>query len=164
MSLIDDLAEELRRRDDGEKLALMLLEYLSDENLSTLLMDTLSYLKYEVLRYENVKLTPAEREAYKLVQQKGVVTYEDLKQLSDKFASFKHRSHTSAIMNSLVDKGLVGKIKLGRDLAYATPKEAVIWALKMLDQLPRECNPKVVSDLTALPLIKVVEVLKELGR
>jgi len=164
MSLIDDLAEELRRRDDGEKLALMLLEYLSDENLSTLLMDTLSYLKYEVLRYENVKLTPAEREAYKLVQQKGVVTYEDLKQLSDKFASFKHRSHTSAIMNSLVDKGLVGKIKLGKDLAYATPKEAVIWALKMLDQLPRECNPKVVSDLTALPLIRVVEVLKELGR
>jgi hypothetical protein len=164
MSVIDDLAEELKKRKNGEKLALMLLEYLSDENLSSLLTATLSSLKYEVLRYEDVRLTPAEREAYKLVQQKGVVTYEDLKQLSDKFASFKHRSHTSAIMNSLVDKGLVGKIKLGKDLAYATPKEAVIWALKMLDQLPRECNPKVVSDLTALPLIRVVEVLKELGR
>jgi hypothetical protein len=163
MSVIDDLAKELKKRKNGEKIALMLLEYLNDESLSTLLTATLASLKEEIVRYEDVKLTPAEREAYKLVQQKGVVTYDDLKQLSDKFASFKHRSHTSTIMNSLVEKGLIGRIKLGREIAYATPREAVIWALKILDKLPRECNPKDIADLTGLPLIKVIEVLKELN-
>jgi len=163
MSVIDKLSEELRKRKNGEELASILLEYVRDNDLCEILKTLLPSLRDEVVRYEFVKLTPAEREAYRFVHQKGVVTYEDLKQLSNKFASFKHKSHASVIMNSLVEKGLVGKIKIGREIAYTTPREAVIWALKILDKLPRECNPKDVSDLTSLPLIKVLDILKELG-
>jgi len=162
MGAVEDLYDILKKLENGEKIALLLLDYLSDDRLTNILIATLVSLKRDVSIYECVKLSPAERAAYEFVQKHGVVTFEDLRSLSDKFASFRHRSHTSAIMNSLVEKGLVGKIKLGREIAYATPKEAVMWALKVLGKLPRECNPKDVSDLTGLPLVKVLEVLEEL--
>jgi len=162
MGAIEDLVEILRKHESGEKIALLLLDYLYDEKKQNLLIATLASLRNEIVRSEQVELTAAEREAYKFVMERGVVTFEDLTQLAEKFASFKHKSHTSVIMNSLVDKGLVGKIKLGKENAYATPKEAVMWALKMLDEVPTKCNPKKISELTSLPLIKVLEVLDEL--
>ncbi len=162
MGAIEDLIEILRKSENGEKIALLLLDYMCDSNRTNLLIVTLASLKDEITKYENVTLTPAEREAYRFVMKNGVVTFRDLSALSKKFASFKYRSHTSAIMNSLVDKGLIGRIKYGKEIAYATPKEAVMWALKELGKLPTECNPKEVSDLTGLPLIRVLEVLDEL--
>ena len=93
-----------------------MLDYLSDKRKSNLLITTLASLRDEIAKYEHIKLTPAEKEAYKLVLENGCVTFEDLSKLSVKFASFKHRSHTSVIMNSLVEKGLIGKIKQGNYL------------------------------------------------
>lgn len=162
MGAIEDLIESLRKHENGEKIALLLLDYMYDSNRTNLLVTALASLKDEMTRYKNVALTPAEKEAYKFVMQNGIATFSDLSALSKKFASFKHRSHTSVIMNSLVDKGLIGRIKYGKEIAYATPKEAVMWALKELGKLPTECNPKDVSDLTGLPLIRVLEVLDEL--
>lgn len=162
MGAIEDLCEMLKRLENGERLAIILLEFLSDEKLNNVLTATLASLRREVDSYGCVRLTQAERHAYELVKKLGIVTFEDLKVLADRFASFKYRSHASAIMNSLVDKGLVGRIKIGREIAYATPKEAVMWALKVLGKLPRECNPKDIADLTGLPLVKVIEVLEEL--
>jgi len=162
MGAIEDLAETLRKHENGEKIALLLLDYIYTTEGTNLLIATLAALKDEIARHKSITLTPAEKEAYKFVTERGVATFEDLSTLSNKFASFKHRSHTSVIMNSLVDKSLVGRIKYGREIAYATPREAVIWALKELGKLPTECNPKDVSDLTGLSLLKVLEVLDEL--
>jgi len=162
MGAIEELFEILKKHENGEKIALLLLDYLSDERKSNLLITTLASLRDEIAKYEHIKLTPAEKEAYKLVLEKGCVTFEDLSKLSVKFASFKHRSHTSVIMNSLVEKGLIGKIKLGKETIYATPKEAVLWALKEIGKMPTECNPKEISELTGLPIVKVLEVLDEL--
>ena len=162
MGAVEDLCEILKSRENGEKLALILLEFLSDDKLSNVLTATLVSLKREIDSYGCVRLTQAERSAYELVERLGVVTFDDLKVLADRFASFKYRSHASSIMNSLVAKGLVGRIRVGREVAYATPKEAVMWALKVLGKLPQECNPKDVADLTGLPIVKVVEVLEEL--
>ncbi len=162
MGAIEDLARTLKNIENGEKIALLLLDFLCDEEKTMILVSVLASLKDEMTRYRNVILTPAEREAYELVKRRGVVTFRDLNELADRFASFKYKSHTSSIMNSLINKGLVGRIKLGREVAYATPKEAVMWALKVLGKMPSECNPKDVSDLTGLPVVKVLEVISEL--
>ncbi len=162
MGAIEDLARILKNMENGEKIALLLLDFLCDEERTVILVSVLASLKDEIARYRNVILTPAEKEAYELVKSRGVVTFKDLNELADKFASFKYKSHTSTIMNSLISKGLVGKIKLGRETAYATPKEAVMWALKVLERMPSECNPKDISNLTGLPIVRVLDVIKEL--
>lgn len=149
----------MKKQEDGEKIALFLLDYLYDEQSRGILLSTLSSLKGEILRSKQVELTAAEREAYKLVMDKGLVTFEDISQLSDKFASFKHRSHTSVIMNSLLEKSLIGRIKMGKETFYVTPKEAVMWALKELHEMPTEADPKKISDLTGLSIIRIVDVL-----
>lgn len=124
-----------------------------------MLLSTLSSLKGDILRSKQIELTPAEKEAYKLVMDKGLVTFDDISQLSDKFASFKHRSHTGAIMNSLFEKSLIGRVKQEKETFYVTPKEAVMWALKQLHQMPTDSDPKEISDLTGLSIIRILDVL-----
>ena len=123
------------------------------------MLSTLSSLKGEILRSKQIELTSAEKEAYKLVMEKGLVTFEDLSQLSDRFASFKHKSHTSVIMNSLLEKSLIGRIKKEKETFYVTPKEAVMWALKVVHKMPTEADPKEISDLTGLSIIRILDVL-----
>lgn len=53
-------------------------------------------------------------------------------------------------------------VKLNKETIYATPKEAVLWALKEIGKMPTECNPKEIFELTGLPIVKVLEVLDEL--
>ncbi|NLT48640.1 MAG: hypothetical protein GXX92_09530 [Clostridiales bacterium] len=143
-------------------IALFLLDYLYDEKNQGVLLSTLSSLRGEILRSKQIKLTPAEQEAFNLVMEKGLVTFEDISQLSDRFASFKHKSHTSVIMNSLLEKSIIGRIKKEKETFYVTPKEAVMWALKEVHKMPTEADPKEISDLTGLSIIRILDVLAEL--
>ena len=162
MGTIKDLAETLRKYENREKIALPLLDYLYDEMMPNELVPALVSPRNEIAKSEQIKLTAAEKGAYKLVIKKSVVTFDDLTKLTGKFASFRYRNHTNTIMNSLVEKGLIGKIKLRKETVYATPKEAVMWALKELDGIIIRYNPKKVGKLTGLPSVEVLEVLDEL--
>jgi len=159
MSAKDNVRKLLHDSEHGDRNAQLLEKYLSNPKKREVLLATLSSLDEELAVYENIELTPIEHEAYMLVVEHGVATVKDISSLSDRYASFKHRSHISDIMTSLIAKGLVGRIKVRGSIAYATPKESVMWAVKELGQLPRTSNPQEIADLTGLPLIKVLEVL-----
>ena len=82
--------------------------------------------------------------------------------LGDKIDSLKYRTHVNDTLNSLVRKGLIGKITYGKRVLFLTPEEAVIQAMKDLEMLPTRCNIKKIAEYTNLDIHKVVRIIEKM--
>jgi predicted transcriptional regulator len=161
MDVIDELCQKLREMEEGETIALLILDYLINDEKKTILLTLLASFRQE--EQKQVKLTKLEKAVYDLVQELGAVTIDDvIEHLGDKVDSLKYRTHASDTLNSLVRKGLIGKIVYGKKALYLTPEEAVIQAMKDLDMLPTRCNIKKIAEYTNLSIYKVVSVIEKL--
>ena len=76
--------------------------------------------------------------------------------------SLRHRTHASSVLNSLVSKGVLGKIKVGQSYYFTTPKEAVMECMKKRGEEPGRCPPVSIADETGVPLAAVLEVIGRL--
>ena len=93
-----------------------------------------------MLRSE-VRLTKLEEVAKDIVlKMKRPITAEEVSEKAEgKHRSLKHPSHTSGILNSLVNKEILGKVRIMGRVYFTIPREAV------MDQLKRRGkNPKSV--------------------
>jgi hypothetical protein len=70
--------------------------------------------------------------------------------------------HTSAALNSLVGKGILGKYKEGYSYYIATPREAVMVRLKKREEEPGKCSPVEIAKETGMPLGTVLNVIEEM--
>ncbi len=160
MSVIDELCKKLEEMEEGETIALLILDYLTRGKKLTLIALLSSFLEE---KHEQVKLSKIEKSVYELINELGAVTIDDvIENLSSKHDSLKHRSHANDALNSLVRKGLIGKISYGKKVLFLMPEEAVIQAMKDLDMLPTKCNIRKISEYTQLSIPKVLEVIEEL--
>ncbi len=93
----------------------------------------------------------------------GALTIDDvIEHLFSKHDALKYRSHANDALNSLVRKGLIGKIAYGKKVIFLTPEEAVIQAMKDLDMLPTRCNVRKIAEYTNLSIPKVLEVIEDM--
>ena len=160
MDAIDELCQKLREMEEGETIALLILDYLIDERRKLTLLSILASFREE--KQEQPKLTKMEKAVYELVQELGAVTIDDVvKYLGDKIDSLKYRTHANDTLNSLVRKGLIGKITYGKNVLFLTPEEAVIQAMKDLEMLPTKCDIKKIAEYTNLNIHKVVEIIEK---
>jgi len=160
MDVIDELCQKLREIEEGETIALLILDYLMNDRKITL-MSILASFREE--KYEQPKLTKMEKAVYELVKELGAVTIDDvIENLGDKIESLKYRTHANDTLNSLVRKGLIGKIGYGKNVLFLTPEEAVIQAMKDLEMLPTRCNIQKIAEYTNLDIHKVVSIIKKM--
>ena len=82
--------------------------------------------------------------------------------IDDKYKSLKYKTHASSALNSLVKKGVLGRVKYGFICYYTTPKEAVIYHLKEMGETLEVCSPGEISKVSKMPLNTVLDVLEEL--
>lgn len=82
--------------------------------------------------------------------------------------SLRHQTHASSVLNSLVSKGALGKIKVLGNIKitpsyyFTSPEEAVMECLKMRSEEPARCSPVRIADEIGVPLAAVLEVIGEL--
>ena len=74
-----------------------------------------------------------------------------------------YRRHVSAVLNSLVARGLLGKVPgSGDEVSFALPSEAIVLALDRLGQTPDDCDYDDIRDVTGMPSRTVLEIVDHL--
>ena len=165
MTTPDRLLELLAKSPSGEEIAAIICDLLADEQKELVLVAKLAEALKEVSSLEAPpELSPVEREAADLVLDAGLLlmAHEVAERAKGDSKSLKHRSAASAILNELATKGVLGKVERGREVCYASPREAVVQALIGRGELPTECSPDEISKATGMPLVTVLTVLRTL--
>ncbi len=128
---IEKLVALLKIEDEGEAIALLLNEFLIDENKKNTLLVRLKELKAEVaVLGQEITLTEAEEEIRNIVlaEKKPIIAEEVANKTSGRFKRLKYTTHTLRTLDSLTHKGVLGKFKRDRFYYFTTPKEAVMQA------------------------------------
>lgn len=163
---IEKLIALLKADSSGEELAGLLNELLVDDRKKEVLLVKLDEIRKEMdtLR-SDVKLTKSEEVIRSLVlgSKKPLTTQEVADSVSDEFRSLKHATRASAVLNLLINKGLIGRFKLGYNYYFTSPKEAVSEQLKRRDETPENSDWTEISKETGMPLTAVRDAIKELN-
>ncbi|ODS41227.1 MAG: hypothetical protein A7315_06795 [Candidatus Altiarchaeales archaeon WOR_SM1_79] len=163
--LLEDMGEE------GEKMATQINRLLVDDRLLHLLKIQLEDLEQEIATLslrQDITLKRRERIVREFIlDQKRPLTAEEIaNSLGKEHKSLGYGTHISAVLNSLMDKGIVGKVKIGRKHYFTNPKEAVMGALKQMGMMPKEeytsDEIRALSDATGMPISSVLLTLDEL--
>lgn len=165
MSSIAKLNALLELDEQGEEIAEIIAGMLVDERKRNLFVTRLAEIKNQLRTMEiRVKLTEAEDAVRRFVidAKRPLTTAEVAKNLGQRFPSLKYRTHTSAALNSLVSKGILGKYKEGYSYFFTTPREAVTVRLKKREEEPGKCSPADIAGETGMPLGTVLNVIEEM--
>ena len=165
MDNIKRLETLLQTDSDGQEIAGLLNELLVNSKKRTILLLRLHEIGREILTLRSeVRLTKLEEVARDIVLGvKKPITAEEVSERAEgKYRSLRHPSHTSTILNSLVSKGILGKIRIAGRVYFTTPREAVMGQLKTRGETPQECSPLEIVGTTGVPLAVVLEIIYEL--
>lgn len=165
MSSIDRLKAILETDEDGEIIADILNNMLINDRKRNIFFTKLINMQRQLSKFgQEIKLTKSEEAVKELIlKMNRPLTSQDVaEKISEDYKSLKYRTHASTALNSLVNKGILGKIKQGYVYYYTTPKEAVIEQLKRRGETPYECSPEEISDESGIPIDTVLDVLEML--
>jgi hypothetical protein len=165
MDSVEKLKALLAVDESGEEIASILNECLIDENKRDMLMVMLNEAKKSGMELrQDVRLTGSQETVKdQVLSSDRPLSALDVTDMAPSYLpSLKHRSHTSTVLNSLVAKGLLGKMPFGNVVYFSTPREAVMEQLKRRKEAPAECSPQEIVGETGLPMIEVLEILKDL--
>jgi len=143
----------------------MLVEILADERKRNIFVVKLQELANEVRAIDQeITLTPMAQGVldFVLAKKQPLTAGEVSDGMGLRYSSLRHRTHASSVLNSLVSKGSLGKIKIGPSYYFTTPEEAVIECLKRRGEEPDRCSPVKIADETGMPLAVVLEVIGRL--
>jgi len=159
---IEKLAGLLSADEYGDVVAEMLVEILADERKRNIFVVKLQELASELKAIDQeIKLTPMEEGVLEFViaTKQSLSASEVSKAMRVYYPSLRHRTHASSVLNSLVSKGVLGKIKVGPGYYFTTPVDAVMECLKKRGEEPDRCSPVRIADETGMPLAVVLEVI-----
>ena len=159
---IEKLAGLLSADEYGDVVAEMLVEILADERKRNIFVVKLQELNNEVKAIDReITLTPMEQDVldFVLARKQPLTAGEMSEGIGLTYSSLRHRTHASSVLNSLVSKGSLGKIKIGPSYYFTTPEEAVMECLKRRGEEPDRCSPVRIADETGVPLAVVLEVI-----
>ncbi len=157
------LAALLDIDDQGEQIANLLNHALIDERKRQLLLARLKEIDSDMRTIErDIVLTRSEREVLAIIQDTMRPTSTVEVQLLAKSRSLReYRQHVSATLNSLVGKGLLGKVSAGgRQVYFAPAHDAVVHALTRLGQMPDDFDPQRIASLTGLRIRDVIQTIE----
>jgi hypothetical protein len=165
MSNMAKLKALLELDEEGEKIAEIIAGMLVDDRKRNFFVTRLGEI-WSQLRGMNTKpeLTEAEDAIMRFVvdAKRPLTTTEVSENIGQRFPSLKYRTHTSAALNSLVSKGILGKYKDGYSYYFTTPREAVIVRLKERGEEPGKCSLVEIAKETGMPLGTVLNVIEEM--
>ncbi len=159
---IEKLAGLLSADEYGDVVSEMLVEILAEERKRNIFVVKLQELANELKAIDQeIKLTPMERDVLDFVvaTKQSLSASEVSKGMLAYYPSLRHRTHASSVLNSLVSKGVLGKIKAGPGYYFTTPVEAVMECLKRRGEEPDRCSPSRIADETGVPLAVVLGVI-----
>ena len=165
MSKVEQLKALLEIDPEGEKIADMINKMIIDNRKRNIFYSKLIAIQkqYSTLGQE-IKLAKSEEAVKELIlNEKKLLASQDVADMiDDKYKSLKYKTHASSTLNSLVRKGVLGRVKYGFSYYYTTPKEAVIQHLKRMGVTPDVCSPEEISKVSKMPLNTVLDVLEML--
>jgi len=159
---IEKLAGLLSADEYGDVVSEVLVEILAGERKRNIFVVKLQELANELKAIDQeIKLTPMEQDVLDFVvaTKQSLSASEVSKGMLAYYPSLRHRTHASSVLNSLVSKGVLGKIKAGPGYYFTTPDEAVMECLKRRGEEPDRCSPVRIADETGVPLAVVLEVI-----
>ncbi len=165
MSSIAKLKALLELDEEGEEIAEIIAGMLVDERNRNIFVTRLGEIKNQLRVFdEKVRLTDAEKAVMRFVidAKRPLTTAKVAENIGKHFPSLKYRTHTSAALNSLVSKGILGKYKDGYSFYFTTPREAVMVKLKKREEEPGKCSPVEIARETGMPLGTVLNVIEEM--
>ena len=165
MSKVEQLKALLDIDPEGEKVADMINNLIIDDRKRLIFYSKLAdiHKQCSVLGQE-IKLAKSEEAVrdFVLSENRLLTSQNVADMIDDKYKSLKYKTHASSALNSLVKKGVLGRVKNGFFYYYKTPKEAVIQHLKKMGKTPDVCSPEEISKVSKMPLNTVLDVLEML--
>ena len=159
---IEKLAGLLSADEYGDVVAEMLVEILAEERKRNIFVVRLQELANELKAIDQeIRLTPMEQGVlgFVIAKKQPLNASEVSDAMGAAHPSLRHRTHASSVLNSLVSKGVLGKIKVSSSQYFTTPVEAVMECLKKRGEEPDRCSPVRIADETGMPLAAVLEVI-----
>ena len=156
---IEKLAGLLSADEYGDAVSELLVEILAEERKRNIFVVKLQELANELKAIDQeIKLTPMEQDVLDFVvaTKQSLSASEVSKGMCSYYPSLRHRTHASSVLNSLVSKGVLGKIKVGPGYYFTTPVEAVMECLKKRGEEPDRCSPSRIADECGMPLAVVL--------
>ena len=113
---------------------------------------------------EDTILTRSEAEVLRIIQDaRKPMSASEVQEIAESDSLSRYRQHSSAVLNDLTAKGLLGKVSgPGRIVYFAPPREAVRLALTQLGHTPEDCDFGLVREMTELPCAVVVETVEDM--
>src|SRR3972149_4005785 len=165
MSSIANLNALLELDEQGGEIAEIIAGMLVDERKRNLFVTRLAEIRNQLRGMDaKFELTDSEDAILRfVVDAKRPLTTTDVSEnIGLQFPSLKYRTHTSAALNSLVNKGILGKYKDGYSYYFTTPREAVMVRLKKREEEPGNCTLVEIAKETGMPLGTVLNVIEEM--
>jgi hypothetical protein len=161
------LINNLELEEDGEEIATLINDLLAADEADLLKLHLAEAEADLQAAAQEVELTPREEAADRVVSEHGEplsagdlvdLVENEYDEVGEQFQSLRHRSHASDILNRLVEKGLLGKIRHRGSVYYVDPEEAVRnWFKRHGD--PEEFVATELAEETGLPLPAVKDIL-----
>lgn len=165
MSSIAKLKALLELDEEGEEIAEIIAGMLVDDSKRNLFVTRLEEIASQLQGMDaKMELTDAEVAVMSFVvdAKRPLTTTEVSESIGKDFPSLKYRTHSSAALNSLVSKGILGKYKDGYSYYFTTPREAVVVRLKKRGEEPGKCSLVEIAKETGMPLGIVLNVIEEM--
>ena len=166
MGNLEQLLALLQVDEHGEFIAGKLSQVLVDKRKRSLLLVKIQEIEDALQSLgQEIRLTPSETEAFRIIRDasKPLTASELTERASGRLESLKYRQHASASLNSLVEKGVLGKVRgPGRQLYFTEAREAVKQAITQLGQSPDDYDPQAIVEATGLSLARVLEVTQDI--
>ncbi len=165
MSSIAKLKALLELDDGGEEMAEIIAGMLVDDRKRNLFVTKLVEIESQLQGMDaKPELTDAEDAVMRFVvdAKRPLTTTQVSESVGKDFPSIKYRTHSSAALNFLVSKGILGKYKEGYSYYFTTPREAVIVRLKKRGEEPGKCSLVEIAKETGMPLGTVLNVIEEM--
>ncbi len=167
MGNLEQLLALLQVDEHGEFIAGKLSQVLVDKRKRSLLLVKIQEIEDALQSLgQEIRLTPSETEAMRIIRDASKpLTASELAESASggRLESLKYRQHASASLNSLVEKGVAGKVRgPGRQLYFTEAREAVKQAITQLGQSPDDYDPQAIVEATGLSLARVLSVVQEI--
>lgn len=159
---IEKLAGLLSADEYGDVISETLVEILAEMRKRNIFVAKLQEIKNETKAIDReITFTRMEQSVldFMLATKQPLTAGELSDAMGSKHPSLRHRTHASSVLNSLVSKGVLGKIKIGRGYYFTSPEEAVMECLKRRGEEPDRCSPVRIAAETGMPLAAVLEVI-----
>ncbi len=157
---IEKLAGLLSADEYGDVIAETLVGLLAEDRKRDIFVVKLQDLKNEMKAIDQkIRFTPMEQNVldFVLATKQPLSTAEVSVGMGAKYPSLRHRTHASSVLNSLVLKGSLGKIKMGKSFYFTSTGEALLECLKRRGEEPDRCSPVKIAEETGMPLAVVLD-------